>query len=448
MKGSLRPYQVEDLSYLIANPRSGLLHEPGGGKTPIIATYLWYRWDTMKSRSIFVMPKQLLRKNVDEILRFTHFQPEEVVIVDKDLSVILSDAKVFLMGPDRLKLSGMDLLGVHPDIKTLAGDETHMMWQNDKSARTRALYQINNRMTSFVPLTGTLIKGKLSSAYPVFHCIEPRYYPSYQGFLNYHAVEDEFGNVCAWKNTDRIAEIVSKHFISRSFESIYGPEAKVIINEVADMRPDQRKAYDEFEARAILELEDGFLTGTTGGVHALRCRQIMSHPETFGLGSGTTGKDLLLDIHLDQHYQDGKRFVVFAPFIAEQKRILAQVRAKGITAALLNGSVSLPDRIAVDLAFRSGDIQCIVGSPIVAGVGYNWEVCDHIIYPTLDYGDDTFVQGYRRAIRGVRKTPLLITVLEYRDSLDQRIIKNITRKSKLANAVQATKEIYELGEKE
>ena len=75
---------------------------------------------------------------------------------------------------------------------------------------------------------------------------------------------------------------------------------------------------------------------------------------------------------------------------------------------------------------------------------YNWDHCDRVCFTTLDYQDDTFYQAYRRCIRGVRATPLLITVLEYADSIDQKIMGIIRRKSALANRVDPTREVYDL----
>ena len=298
-------------------------------------------------------------------------------------------------------------------------------------------------MDSFVPMTGTLIKGRLSSAYPIFHCIEPRYYPSFQSFMNHHAHMDEQGNVVGWKNPDRISQIVGKHFISRSFESIYGKESKVIQTELCEMSTKQRAAYDEFEAKAILELENSFLTGKTGGVHAIRCRQIMAHPETFGLAK-TTGKDAMLDLHLENHANSGDRLVIYAAFIAEQERIIGLVRAKGMSCAIMNGNTPTPRRSEIDEKFCANQLQVIVGSPQVATVGFNWEFLNHMIFTTLDPGDDVFYQSYRRAIRGKRITPLLITVLEYENSLDQRTMRNIKRKSKLSQDVDGSREVFDL----
>jgi len=49
------------------------------------------------------------------------------------------------------------------------------------------------------------------------------------------------------------------------------------------------------------------------------------------------------------------------------------------------------------------------------------------------------VQGYRRAVRGKRETPLLIYLMDYENSMDQRMFEIIDTKSKLANDVDPSK---------
>ena len=171
----------------------------------------------------------------------------------------------------------------------------------------------------------------------------------------------------------------------------------------------------------------------------------MAHPETFGLAKGElTGKDELLDIHLDNHAGSKKPLVIFAAFKPEQDRIWKQVLAKGMTAAVMNGDVSTKRRGDIDEAFTAGTLQVIIGSPEIATVGFNWEHCDHVVFTTLDYQDDNFYQAYRRCIRGKRITALLITILEYERSLDQKVMSIIKRKSELANSVDPDREVFHL----
>ena len=386
----LRDYQVADLAFLINRQKSLMLHDPGGGKTPTVCVYFYYHWTHFKHRTCWVMPKSLTYKNQMELLRFTDFNPSDIKIVLKEED-LWCDAKVFLMTPTRFRMSWKILT---PDVSVLAADEPHMYWTNNESQVTKALYECSRRTKFFVGMTGTLIKGRLNSCFPMIHVIEPNYYPSYQAFMNYHAVKDAWGNVLYWKNPERITEIIGRHAIRRSFESIYGAESKVIQTQLCEMSPKQRVAYKEFESKALLELDDSFLEGSTGGVFTLRCRQIMAHPETFGLSKGeATGKDEMLEVHLADHANSGKPLIIYAAFKAEQKRIVDLVTKAGLSVGLMNGDTSGVQRAKIDKGFREGTIQVLVGSPQVAAVGYNWQETakgelDHIIFTTLDYGDD------------------------------------------------------------
>ncbi len=383
-----------------------------------------------------------MRKNKAELVRFTHFTDEDVCIVDGPGP--WPDAKVYLMGPARFKLSWKKLVLAQPRLRHVVGDETHMFWATHGSGASNALYAAMQELDGFVGMTGSWVKGRLSSTYPLIHVIEPNYYASYENFLKVYKVTRADGSTAGWKNPERIGDIAARHAIRRSFESIDGPESKVIITEVCEMKPLQHAAYKEFEKFAILELDDAFLEGKSGGVHAMRCCQIMAHPETFGLAEGeVTGKDELLAIHLSNHQVSGKPGAVFARFVPEQERIFAQIQATGMTVALMNGSTPAKKRMQIDEDYVAGRIQWIVGSPPVAAVGFNWGHTDHVIFTTLNYEDADFYQAYRRFIRGKRSTPLLISVLEYESSLDQKIMQIIEKKSLLASKVDG-REVFEL----
>src|SRR6056297_1452013 len=79
---TLRPYQVDDLIFHINNPRSMNLSDPSTGKTPPVCCYMQYLWEYQDCKTAWVMPKSLMGKNKEELLRFTDFDVDEVVILD------------------------------------------------------------------------------------------------------------------------------------------------------------------------------------------------------------------------------------------------------------------------------------------------------------------------------------------------------------------------------
>src|SRR3546814_9015270 len=60
-----RPYQVQDLAFHMANPKSLNLSEPGTGKTPTVCVLAYYHWAKHGRKTIWAMPKSLMEKNKD-----------------------------------------------------------------------------------------------------------------------------------------------------------------------------------------------------------------------------------------------------------------------------------------------------------------------------------------------------------------------------------------------
>lgn len=522
---SLRTDQIADLAYYMANQKCLNLSDAGTGKTPPTCVMQWWLWSTKGVGTVWVMPLSLLRKNRGELLRWTGFTEDEVVIVEpegylwpkhgktstrkreiiealrKGQSVVdpkyekaraslVADgfildgkvheervharqngiprivvepgqAKVFLMGPDMLSRIWRYL----PDfVKAVHVDEWHKCFKTDSAARTQELYKLMHKLGNeawFVPMTGTIISGRLDSAYPAIRIIEPRYYGSYQSFLNQHEVTDIMtGKRTGWRNHEKLAAIFGKHGIRHTFDEVHGKTAKIIEPEYVDMSIDQREMYDKFKDQAFLELEKFFVDGTQPGVAFIRARQIMEHPNEFPdlttpgqfldiMKGSLPGKEERLQLHFEDHKETGKPVVVFAALVPQQRRIRDLAEKCGLRATLITGTTSPAERARIDQAFQAGEIDCLVCSPEVADVGFNWQFAgdtevEHVIFASLPFLDTTVRQAIQRMVRGKRSTPLRITVLLYSDSLDHRIVWIVHQKSIDAHKVDPTNPVIDL----
>jgi hypothetical protein len=447
MTWTAREDQVQDLAHFINNPRDLMLHDPGVGKTIVAALYSYYAWAHKKSRISWVQPISLVNKNREEILKFTNFDEKDVVCVQgtvvKRENIMKSDAKVFLFGGDGYAAEWEKLHSFHPDLGVNICDEPHLYFSGHKSKRTQSWYRSSRTMWSVIPMTGTIVKGKLDSIYPFLHASFPDYYGTYENFMAMHAETDEYGKLIYWKNHDRLRTILERHSICRSFESIYGEDATLIITETVEMEKVQREKYEELEAFALVELEDSFIEAGTPGIKAIRARQIMSCPEHLGVVPiGTvTGKDERLLLHIQEAIASNERLTIFAALVPEQERIVAMLKKLGKTVGLINGNTPLKHRQTFDEEFRAGRLQFVVGSPACMSVGFNWGFLRKVVFTSLDYMDDNFVQAYKRGVRGVREHPLLVYVLEYKNSIDQRIFRIVEGKSKDAQKITPHKRI-------
>lgn len=452
MELNLREYQIADLAFYMATPRCGNFSDPGTGKTAPTCVYMGWLWDEKKVRTIWCMPKSLLKKNRDELLLWTNLEPGDVTIVDgtpaKREQQMATDAKVFLMGFDCFARNWRRLVELHPDIDALVGDEWHMGFKSDGSQRTQSLYDFMARTRYLVAMTGTIIDGRLDTAYPLIQLCRPDAYRSgYYGFLARHAIENAYGQIVAWRDGSKVGEVFRTMAVRHTFEEAYGPEAKIVVTESCEMDPRQREAYQEFEETALLELEDSWLDGTLPGVNIIRCRQLMEHPQEFGEPLDKikqTGKEERLLVHLEDHKRTGKPLIIFSALTPQHDRVEAMCKKMGFRVGVIDGRKSAAHRSKVDEAFQAGDIDIVIASAATAGIGFNWGHVDHIIFMSLDYMDSNFVQAYRRAIRGKRDTPVLITVMEYENSVDQKIFEIVERKSAMAKDVDPTREKLQL----
>lgn len=353
-----------------------------------------------------------------------------------------SDAKVFLMGFDTFADQWPHLVERYPDINLIAVDEFHMGFSTAKSRRTESWFRSMKKIDRFVGMTGTLIDGRYSSAYPAIHVIEPRYYGNEANFIATHADLDFYGNIIGWQNPEKIKAILAKHSVRHTFEEVYGPEAKIIIPEPVNMSPKQAKMYGVLHEKALIELEDSFVDAGAPGVFAIRARQILAHPEVFECDE-PTGKDEWLEIK----YADPGPAVVFACFKPEQERLQRLAAKCGRRAGLMNGDTSPKERERLSQMFQAGDLDTMVCSQKVAAVGFNWHHTEWMAFTSIDYQDSSFFQAYRRAIRGKRGKALRIYVPQYRDSIDYRIFEIVERKSREAAAIDPTREVFSLGVK-
>lgn len=534
----LREKQVEQLAFYIAHPKCMDLSDPGTGKTPPVCVYAYYHWARKQAKTLWTMPKSLLKKNKKEMERFTDFVDEDVVILKNDradmtqnwtgptiastrarrgwklvgpvkdtveyrdladkpinfvyqtagygLSVLGTYSKKAkstlvepLLGPDGVpqKMVRNDpevfkdlieankgakvfictfafasahwerILKANPSIDLFLVDEIHMPggYSTPGTAATESFFWINRHVKHMVVMTGTLINGRLDTAFPAIHAIEPRYYGGLTGFLLDHAAfTDDYGRVVTWKNEDKLRKIIERHSIRRTFEEVYGKEPVVFFTEYVEMEDKVQEQYDKFEDTALLELDDGrVLDGSLPGVSSLRARQLLAHPETMLKGiSEWTPRDERIALHLSE----GKKALIFAALVPEQERLVSLCKSLGLRVALINAGVSGPARAKIDEQFQAGLIDVIVASGPTAAVGYNWQQADLVMFASMDYMDTNILQAYRRASRGSRTSILRVIFIRYSAAVEDRTYEIITNKSRLANKVDPTRPILEFTE--
>lgn len=370
---------------------------------------------------------------------------KDVVQVPELFKDLIADAaqrgvKVFICTFAFVSAHWQRLLEAAPDIDFLLVDELHMGYGGPESKQTESFYWVNKHVSRFVGMTGTLINGRLDTAFPAIHVIEPRYYGSHHGFIYVHAARtDDYGRVILWKNEEHLRKIIESHSIRRTFEEVYGKEDVVFFNQYIEVDEKVREFYDQFHDQAMLELDDGsIIEGGNPGVALIRARQILAHPETLfeGLQPWTNKDERILT-----ELRAGKKTLIFAALQPEQERVKRLCLEQGLRVALINANVSHTKRDAIDAAAQRGELDVIVASGPTTAVGFNWEMFDVVIFASIDYLDVNILQAYRRASRGTRTTTLRVVFLRYQDTIEDKIFKIVEKKAALANRVDPTRPV-------
>jgi len=459
----LRTDQIADLAYHIANKRSMNLNDPGTGKTGTVVVNQ-FRRQQEGIKTLWIQPKSLMRKNVEEIMAFTGLPRSAIGVMDgtpaQIQKEILKGPAIYLCGPDFLKkVTG---LVAEWGISAVDVDEFHMCFGGPNSARTNAFYEIQPLIRESIYMTGTLINGRLDTSFAAIDTIDRGFYPlGYDQFLYEHAITDVRGKILGWDNHDRIREILGRHAIRRTFESIFGKQKVVFDTDWVEMAPAQRNMFDKFKAEAFLELDLFMLDGSLPGPATLRARQIMEHPNVFPdltdpkgkrriniMPGEAPGKEQSLEIHFDEHYRRKTPLILFAFFKDQQERIVELATRCGLRARYMNGDTPMNERSEIDEAYKRGDLDLNVLSPAIGATGWNWqfsgdrETC-HVINTSLSYMDSDFSQGFKRAIRGKRTSPLRVTTQAYYDSLDRRQMDILIHKSMDAHKVDPSRDIIQ-----
>lgn len=430
---TLRDYQMKQAKFHWENKKTLNDSQPGTGKTPVFCTMAKWNWEREQGKTVLVNPVSLSLKNREEMLRWTGFAEDEVVIVKGNAEQRL---KLYANPKIKVFISSFETFskewGYYPKgVELLVADESHLAYSTHTSKRTQEMYKVARRVKRVLFCTGTPVNGRYNSIYPIAEVCCPMYYGNYNRFMNIHAVRDTFNHVVAWKDPNPIKKMLDHISVGITTAEAYKNAPKTLyFDELCEMDSKQYKSYKEMEVAALAELDDAYIEAQNPCTQALRCRQLLSCPEALGLNIKTFGKDEVLKVHLENAKLSGERLLVFSVFVKEQERLVKVCQDMGLKVALINGSTSGAKRGEIAKKFENHELDVVVGSPATMATGFNFEFISEVIFVSCSYEDSVFEQGVARGNRGTRTTPLRVYTLKYDVPVEHRIWEVIKRKTK------------------
>jgi superfamily II DNA or RNA helicase len=218
MTAPLYPYQARDVAIAVERSGFAVLHAPGVGKTNVaIGTGCELLDRGEVTRVVIVCPSAIRTQLRNEIVRFTSFGIEDVVVVggtkaQRDAAYLAArDASWFIVHYDVLSRDQARLKPLF-DGALLVCDEAHKL-KNPSASRTKALRSLARGAARRLVMTGTPVENSPGEWYSVLGQVAmPGIFGSPMEFLNRYQFPSRFGGFEGARNIGELRERSRYHY--------------------------------------------------------------------------------------------------------------------------------------------------------------------------------------------------------------------------------------------
>lgn len=432
-KGTLRPYQKDGASWLLALYEEGLggilADEMGLGKTVQVIAFLASLPKLKHTPHLAVMPKSLLFNWSHELAKFfpscrvhVHTGADRV----KSPEALLSADIVLTSYPLlRLDLDLLKRVGFH----TLILDEAQQI-KNSSSKVAMAAKELQALFK--VSLTGTPLENSVRDIFSQYSFLLP-------GLLKEDAFMEDPAAYAALRRKFR-------PFLLRRRKSEVAKDLPEIIRqtELIEMDEEQKESYknllEELRGKTLAVLkEEGMSKGRFQIFETiLRLRQHACHPRLIsstlqdkGLQSAKLA--FLID-ELEEVYLSQAKSIVFSQFTSMLDLIEGELRIRQVPYLRLDGSTKNREEVVRNFQ-REGAAVVFLISLKAGGVGLNLEQADYVFLYEPWWNEAVEEQAIARAHRIGRKSPVVAKKYILAGTIEEKILELKERKQSLASAL-------------
>ncbi len=445
LKATLRPYQLEGLSwlqFLREHDLGGILADDMGlGKTLQTLAHILTekRAGRLSTPVLVVVPTSLINTWQDEASRFT-----------PDLKVLT------LHGPDRRSffpsIVDYDLVLttyalVWRDIAVLKEQIFELLVldeaQNVKNSTAKASVAIRQLKTTHrLCLSGTPIENHLLELWAQFDILLP-------GFLGDRSTFREIWSTPIEVHQDlgRL-EVLAKRvrpFILRRTKSEVAAElpAKTVVVQAVEMERAQHDLYESVRATMDKRIRDEIVNRGIERSHIvildalLKLRQVCCDPRLLKSRTAkrvaSSSKLVALMEMIPELLAEGRRILLFSQFTEMLDLIASELKKAKIAFVTLRGDTK-DRRTPVD-RFQAGEVPLFLISLKAGGVGLNLTAADTVIHYDPWWNPAAEDQATDRAHRIGQTKPVFVYKLIVAGSIEEKIVALQGRKAQLAAGV-------------
>lgn len=329
----------------------------------------------------------------------------------------------------------------------IVADEAQAV-KNPVSRAARSLRRVPGRFR--LALTGTPVENQLGDLWSLIDWVTPGLLGTYADFRNRFAdpIERHGSQASNAELRQRIAPLVLRR---TKADPLIAPELpnKIERDVVVGLTTEQGALYDAAVGEALDRIAHAEGIVRRGLVLALltSLKQICNHPAHYlDDGSALDGRsakleafDDLIDSASEARSDDrSEPTLVFTQYVVMAKLLASHLSERGISHAILHGSLSPTERQRLTDEFQAGHIDVLVCSLRAAGTGLTLTRATQVIHYDRWWNPAVEDQATDRAHRIGQTATVSVHRLISEGTLEERVAEVLGQKRQLAGAVMGT----------
>jgi len=338
----------------------------------------------------------------------------------------------------------------NPRTKLVEGDKTERFSKDKEGGAWRFLNQHPNAIV--LGLSGSPIMNYPNDLYVPLSCTKPDHYPRgiqpWRQFMYKYCLwsDGRYGPyIYGTRHLEQLREETSPFIIRRTKKEVlpYLPE-KYYRRPMLEMRPDQRKLYDQMETELKVLLDTGEPLWSTNVLSLLtRLRQINLDPKMLGITSSSAKTEFIMDTI--ESTED--KLVIFSCF--EKYIYLLHLLLPKTSHVMITGQVHPNKRIEEVRKFQEDDsIKLCIGTVQAMGEGITLTSASNCIISDRWWNQPVCAQAEDRLHRIGQKNAVQIILPICSNSVDQALDEILNRKHEASQSYYSETEVRQtiLGE--
>lgn len=431
-------HQQKTLALLRAENRVLDLSDPGTGKTrPAIGAYV-ERASTSGKRCLVLATKSILQSawggDIDKFFPGVRYR---VAYATNRQQVFNSNSDIIITNHDAVRWIGKNIKpSFWKDFDTLIIDES-TAYKNHNAQRSREVYKLAKYFTFRECMTGTPNPRSILDIWHQAKIVDDgeRLGASYWKFRSVVCEPVQVGpdpSHVDWRDKEgaeyAVFDLLSDITIRHKFEECQDIPPNKVTEYTIDLSPKLRRQYNDMVSMAAMMLENGkLLTAVNAASVHQKLMQIASGAVYDGTGAYEVLDDTRSEMVLDL-VEERKQCVVAFNWRHQRAGLEAAAKKRGVSYAVIDGTVGDRQRQEAVEKFQSGELRCIFAHPQSAGHGLTLTAGTTTIWTSPTYNAEHYKQFNHRIYRAGQKQKTETIHIRARDTIDEKVFDKLDSK--------------------